>query len=243
MAPAASVLPASLVRLALAAWTCLAVAGCSGWSSADRAVPQFVPAATDLATRPTLDSSRIAVGDSLSIAVWGYPEFTTSALVKSSGSIRAPLIGEIQAAGLTREEFEVRLREQLRQFIQGDVRVSVAVYGALPRIAVLGAVPSQGLIPTISELPLIDVLARAGGWREDSDLRYVQITRGSARAGEQPVIEVDVDLALIMGTVRTLPAVRPGDVVFVPPRVDYARKVADFFWAALAVLGIIGLLQ
>lgn len=189
------------------------------------------------------DSAAIAIGDSVAIAVWDYPQFTTQALVKSNGAITMPLVGDIRAAGLSQAQLSDELKRRLSNYIQGEVRLSVSVFGALPRIVVLGAVPTQGPIPTTGEIALIDLLAKAGGVQEQSDLRYIQITRCAPMPGEEVVLEVDLEYALLVGAACDMPVVRPGDIVYVPLRVDYVAKIANFFWAALAVLGVIGLIQ
>jgi polysaccharide export outer membrane protein len=228
--------------LSLSFWM---VAGCSN-GAAVREAPQtqYVrPPSTPAAPVWSPDSAAIAVGDSVAISVWDYPQFTTQAVVKTNGTIAVPLVGDLTAVGLTRAGLSAELKRRLGDYIQGDIRLSVSVFGALPRILVLGTVPTQGSIPTTGEMTLIDVIGKAGGLQEQSDLRYIQITRCSPLPGEQVVIEVDLEYSLLLGAACTTPMVRPGDIVYVPQRVDYVRKVADFFWAALAVLGVIGLLQ
>ena len=55
------------------------------------------------------DNYVIRQGDQMQISVWGYPEFNSTANVKEGGSFAVPLIGELPAAGLTKEQFS-RLR-------------------------------------------------------------------------------------------------------------------------------------
>lgn len=231
----------SLLLVVVVLW----VTGCAT-GGAVRESPSPVAVWSPSAPTPKVwnsDSAAVAVGDSVAIAVWDYPQFTTQSMVKSNGMITVPLVGDVTAAGLTRPQLSQELKRRLSDYIQGEVRLSVSVFGALPRIVVLGAVPTQGPIPITGEISLVDLLAKAGGVQEESDLRYIQITRCSPMPGEEPVLEVDLEYALLLGAACNTPTVRPGDIVYVPLRVDYVAKIANFFWAALAVLGVIGLIQ
>lgn len=60
------------------------------------------------------------VADQVSVAIWGYPELDRTAVIQPNGTITLPLIGEIQAAGLTVQQ----LREKVQQSLQPYSEVS-----------------------------------------------------------------------------------------------------------------------
>jgi polysaccharide export outer membrane protein len=189
------------------------------------------------------DTSLIAIGDSVTMSVWGYPEFSTRSIVKATGSITAPLLGEVFAAGLTKNEFAKALRERLAEYIPGEIKVSLEVANPVPRITVLGAVSRQGSFPATADLLLLEVISNAGGWTPDSDLRYVKITRQSTREGDRRFIEVDLNMYLEAGNARALPLVHPGDVVIIPRSENFVRGVGEYFRDALLLITIFGLLK
>lgn len=97
-----------------------------------------------------------------------------------------------------------------------------------PRITVIGMVARPTSFPAPTDLPLLEAISIAGGWTEQSDLRYVTISRQSTHGNEQAVLEVDIDAFLQEGNLRALPSVRPGDVVVVPKKENFAREMSDF---------------
>jgi len=180
--------------------------------------------------------SMIMIGDSISLTVWGYPEFITHSLVKQSGTITVPLIGELMAAGYTRQEFTDLLRRRLGEFIHGEIKPALEVISPVPRITVLGTVSRQTSLATTAELPLLEVLSDAGGWTEQSDLRYVTINH-RAPSGEGKTIEINLQSHLDLGDVRSLPHVQPGDVVYVPKKENTVREMSEYLRDALLLFG------
>src|SRR5437899_9146842 len=74
------------------------LAGCSTSSEVIEARSQSGAGALEMAVRSETDV--IKVGDQLEFSVWGYPEFQTTAVVRESGTIAIPLVGDVTAIGL-----------------------------------------------------------------------------------------------------------------------------------------------
>lgn len=51
----------------------------------------------------------IGVGDALNILVWGFPEFSSNVKVRSDGKITLPMLGDVQAAGLSTSRLKATL--------------------------------------------------------------------------------------------------------------------------------------
>ena len=189
------------------------------------------------------DTSLVAIGDSVSLSVWGYPEFSTRTIVKATGTISAPLLGEVTAAGLTKSEFTKVLHAKLADYIAGEIKLGLDITEAVSHITVLGAVGRQGSFPAITDIPLLDVISNAGGWTPDSDLRYVKITRQSSREGDRRFVEIDLQSFLESANARALPPVHPGDVVIIPAKQNFVRDIGEFFRDGLLIFGVFGLLR
>ena len=67
---------------------------------------------------------RLGAGDVLNVFIWKHKELSTIVTVRPDGKINYPLIGEIEAKGLTLGEIEERINKQLKQHIQ-DPQVTV----------------------------------------------------------------------------------------------------------------------
>jgi len=182
----------------------------------------------------------IAPGDSISIAVWGYPEFTTHSIVKASGTIVVPLIGEIMVSGLSKDELTRTLRDTLARLIQGEIRLTLEVIPPAPQIIIIGAVSRPGRFPLQKSSSLLDVLSIAGGWTPTADLQEVQIVRRSP--GSNP-IRVNLILSLEKNQLGSIPLVDPGDAVIVPERQDFFAESATFFVSVFGTLVLLGILS
>ena len=190
-----------------------------------------------------VDTSYIMIGDSVSLSVWGYPDFSTRTNVKSTGTISIPLIGEQAAAGLKKDQLTQELRAKLAEYIKGEVRISLDVERPSPRIIVLGMVARPGSFLATSDAPLLEVLAEVGGWTEQSDLRYIQINRQWVTGTDPSALLVDLEWYLDHGYTHGIPVVRPGDVVIVPRKENIVRDVSDFLRDAFILLGVFRLVQ
>lgn len=179
----------------------------------------------------------IGKGDQLLITVWGFPEFTTSTTVREDGLISIPLAGDIQAAGLRREEFIGVLKRQLAEYVQGEIKVTVSVLSSsLLRITVLGAVARPDNYPLSGETGLLEVIGAAGGPTSDANLTRVQIFRKDKTQG---TVTVDLEQHLERAEVDRLPVVRPGDVVFIPRQKNFLKEFGEYMGYVVVFLALL----
>ena len=179
----------------------------------------------------------IGKGDQLLITVWGFPEFTTSTTVREDGLISIPLAGDIQAAGLRREEFIGVLKRQLAEYVQGEIKVTVSVLSSsLLRITVLGAVARPDNYPLSGETGLLEVIGTAGGPTSDANLTRVQIFRKDNALG---TVTVDLEQHLERAEVDRLPVVRPGDVVFIPRQKNFLKDFGEYMGYVVVFLALL----
>jgi polysaccharide biosynthesis/export protein len=228
----------SLTAVIVAMLAVLVLASCSN-SGSIRESPFRVPStALQSPGEPVQrsDSSRIEIGDSISFSVWSFPEFTTKTYVRLNGTIMVPLVGEVYAVGLTKEEFVRVLRRKLSEYIQDDIKLAVEISNPVPRITVLGTVSRQGSFPSNNEISLLEALSMAGGWSENSDLRYIKISRQTSIM-DSSVIEVDLTHYFETGSVVNLPRVKPGDVIFVPKQENFIRELGGLLSDAFLLFG------
>ncbi|HLX11973.1 MAG TPA: polysaccharide biosynthesis/export family protein [Bacteroidota bacterium] len=180
-------------------------------------------------------STVIREGDQIEISVWGYPEFQTTATVKEAGTITLPLAGDIQAAGLTKDQLIAATKVRLKEFIQGDPEITVSITNpSTLKISVLGAVTRQDNFPVTGDVTLLEILSTAGGSTPESDLSHIRIIR---RGILKQTSEVNLAASIETGNFEGLPRVHPGDVVFVPKRENVVRSFSDFLRDAVLLFG------
>ena len=157
---------------------------------------------------------RIGAEDVIEVAVWKEPDFSREVLVRPDGKISLPVIGDIQAEGLTPEALTKDLQEAFAKYVKTP-KVSVIVSAINSRkIYVLGRVRTPGVFPLRSEMTLLQAIAIAGGFSEWAKKGDIILLR-KAEKGDQ---RIEVDLKnVIQGKEggEDVP-LQPGDKIIVP---------------------------
>ncbi len=121
------------------------------------------------AGQPAANEYRIGAEDLLDISVFEAPELNRSLRVSAGGEISLPLLGAVQAAGLTPGELEFVLQELLRRTYMKDPHVGVFVREMQSHsVAVFGAVKKPGVFQIRGAKTLVEVLSMAEGLAEDA---------------------------------------------------------------------------
>lgn len=186
------------------------------------------------------ENYKISTGDTLSIVVFGQPDFFpitnvsqnnpyTSKLVDSNGEIYFPFAGTIKASGHTVAEVRNKVTKKLSEnFKEPQVDVSIIKFNNKRNLYILGEVRrpktiNVGLVP----LSLADVISEAQGLNTNT-------ARGSRvfviRSRDELVYQVDMTNAssfLLAGQFTLL----PGDIVYVGPAdiTKWNRFVSQLF--------------
>ncbi len=121
----------------------------------------------------------IGAEDLLFIQVWREPDFTRQVVVRPDGKFSLPLIGEVQAAGLTPEQCSKNLRESLSKLINNpDVSISVLAVNS-KRYYIDGEVFRPGLYRLVTPTTILEALSEAGGFRDFANPKKIRVLRGS----------------------------------------------------------------
>jgi polysaccharide biosynthesis/export protein len=173
---------------------CLALlAGCAGPPKVDQ---RFVQALT---APYTLDS-----GDRLRIVVFDQPTLTNTYSVNASGYLSMPLIGDVQARGLTTSDLENAIAGQLRAGFLREPSVSVQIETYRP-FFIMGEVRAPGQYAFVSGLTARTAVAIGGGFSPRATRDVVVISR-------------QIDGTIVEARVPVDHPVRPGDTVSVLER-------------------------
>lgn len=151
--------------------------------------------------------------DEISVTVFREEELSVPVMIISAeGRISAPLVGEVQAAGMTAQQLEQHL-EQLydaRYLRSPDVAINVLKYGS-HLVTVEGAVKKPGLYPFNPGTRLTGGMSLASGPERVADVRDVAIFRQS----EQGTMVAKFDYAQVRAGTMMDPVLQPGDRVVV----------------------------
>lgn len=126
------------------------------------------------ANRPYL----IGPFDKLKIDVFGIEDLKKEVQIDASGRLSFPLIGVVEASGLTPGELSDLIESRLRGRYVRDPQVTVNLEDTISQvITVDGQVTKPGLYPVIGTMTLMRAVATAGGTAEFAKLEDVVIFR------------------------------------------------------------------
>lgn len=115
--------------------------------------------------------------DQLVVSAPELTEFANKpARIDGEGDVQVPLVGRVHVAGLTAEQAEQELDKVLSKYIRDpQVVVNVSEVRSQP-VSVLGAVNTPGVHQVQGHKTLLEMLAMAGGIRQDAGYS-VRVTR------------------------------------------------------------------
>lgn len=118
----------------------------------------------------------VGPADRLAVDVFGVPELQRTVQVDGNGRVSLPLVGELNAGGLTPAQIATLIESRLRGYVR-DPHASVNVDAVNQRIAVSGQVKVPGMYPVVGRMTLMRVIALAQGTTEFARQDYVVIFR------------------------------------------------------------------
>lgn len=154
---------------------------------------------------------KIAVGDQISLKIWGAVEFEQILVVDSQGNIFIPKVGAVNLLGVKNSALVSVIKAQVNKIYKNNVFV-YADMNAYQNVSVFvtGSVNAPGLYQGLSSDSVIQYLDKAGGINlEYGSFRDIQILRNNA-----VIKKIDLYDFLLKGQMDLFPF-RSGDVVLV----------------------------
>ena len=184
------------------------------------AVLGCAPAGSDVVA-DTNPSNEFLLGpeDVLEVIVWRNQDLSRQVVIRPDGMISMPLIGDVQANGLTANQLAARIAERLKEFKENpSVSVSVKEVNSY-NIYVLGEVAKPGKYQLKSHTSVLQAIAMAGGFTLFASKNKLQVVRNSSN-GEGQSHEIRIRLRyddLLAGTGDPGNFIlKSGDTVVVP---------------------------
>jgi polysaccharide biosynthesis/export protein len=135
---------------------------------------------------PQVDSATYVIGpeDVLDIFVWKETDLSRRVPVRMDGKISLPLVGEIQAAGLTPLQLKQQLITKLQDYVEvPNVTVTVMEVNSF-KVYVTGQVAKPGVFVLRSETTILQIISMAGGftqWANQGNLILVRREQGQEK--------------------------------------------------------------
>jgi polysaccharide biosynthesis/export protein len=158
--------------------------------------------------------------DELEITVWGNKDLTRATVIRPDGLISMPIIGDVQAAGITADALAQRIADRLKQYLATNPSVSVSVKEIKSySVFVLGEVQKPGKFQLKSYVTVLQAISMAGGFTDYAKKNKLQVLRVTEN-GDHKRQEVHIpirydDVVAGRGEPGNI-VLHPGDTVVVP---------------------------
>lgn len=159
------------------------------------------PVSTSSPTPTTVDQTYVlGAGDEIRMMVYNEPDLTTDVRLGPSGEIVAPLVGVVNANGMTTVQLSQTLADRYRQGYLRNPQITVTIASYRP-FYVTGEVNRPGPYPYVADLSLSRAVAIAGGFNDRAGKQQVWVRRSGATS--EQAYSINANLALQPGdTVR-----------------------------------------
>ena len=156
----------------------------------------------------------IGPGDILEISVWKEADLTKLVTVLPDGKIAFPLIGQIDAEGLTLGQLKEKIEKKIERFVPNpNLSVAVQQINSL-HIYVVGKVLNPGRFELNTNVNVLQALAMAGGLNPFAKGGKIKIFRQND--GRDLIFDFDYDVVSKGQDLEQNIRLIRGDVIVVP---------------------------
>ena len=134
---------------------------------------------------------KIGAEDVIEVGVWKEPDLSRTVVVRPDGKISLPLIGDVQAEGLTPKELSDNIQNRFKAFLSNPVVFVILSQINSSKIYLLGKVNKPGAYPLNSDTTLLQAIAIAGGFAEWAKKNKVIILRRVEGKDKRIIINIE----------------------------------------------------
>ncbi|WP_456459656.1 polysaccharide biosynthesis/export family protein [Reichenbachiella sp.] len=163
-------------------------------------------------------------------------------LVKTDGTVKFPIVGQVKVDSLTLDQAELMLQKRYDEFYKQSF---VKLTFNNKRVVVLGATPTGGqIIPLVNEnVSLVEVLAMAGGLDMGSKSQNIKVIRGKLSNPEV----YQINLSTVSGMKQSMLDIEPGDIIYIEPWrrpfIEGTKDIAPILSLLSSTLALVLVLQ
>lgn len=173
------------------------------------------PAPTTTPAQSNAETYVIGTEDVLSVNVWKEPDISRTVPVRPDGKITLPLIGEIQAGGLTPHKLQDNIASGLSSYVASpEVTVIVEQVKSL-KFNIVGEISKPGSYPLSEPTTVLDAIALGGGLRDFAKGSHIYVLR-SQTDGTHATLPFDYKQVIKGKKLSQNIILHPGDTVVVP---------------------------
>ena len=126
------------------------------------------------------NSYKIGAEDVLEVRVWREAELSGQVRVRPDGKITLPLVGDVQAAGLTPSELQKKAVEAFSQILNSPQLIVSVISVQSKKYYVSGQVERSGPFPLVTPTTVLEAMSLCG-FREWAKKGSIVVMRGTER--------------------------------------------------------------
>lgn len=157
----------------------------------------------------------IGAEDVLEISIWKNADLSKTVTVRPDGKISLPLIGDVQAAGLSPSTLRDKIVSRLKEYQETAV-VSVIVQSSNSyKIYIMGEVRTPGQYVLKSKTSVLQAISLAGGFTQFASKNSIVLIRKKSDGVSEEKIDIRFKDLVYSDEDRNL-ILKAGDTIFVP---------------------------
>jgi polysaccharide export outer membrane protein len=154
-------------------------------------------------------------GDVVKVTFPGSPNLDTTQPIRRDGKLNLPLIGEVDASGMSPAALQDKLVQAYASQISSKEVIVQVVSSSFP-VYVTGEVMHPGKVSTDHPMTALDAVMEAGGFNYDTaNMKEVKIDRNVN--GVMQHYQIDLK-SILTGSGTNSFYLQPGDIIYVPER-------------------------
>jgi polysaccharide export outer membrane protein len=119
----------------------------------------------------------IGADDVLDVSVWKEQELTRTLQVRPDGKISMPLLGDVQAAGLTPGQLAQTVSERLKKYLTAPQVTVILTQINSQRVYVIGEVTRPGAYAVLPGMTILQAISSAGGLTQFANGKKIFLMR------------------------------------------------------------------
>lgn len=164
-----------------------------------------------------VDSKAYVIGenDLLDIDVWKQKEISRTIPVRPDGKISLPLVGQIQASGLTPLQLQANITRRLKKYIENPDVTVIVDDPRSHQFNIVGEVMRPGSFPLTESMTVLDGIAEAGGFKDFAKETKIYVLRPMP-GGIRVRILFNYKQVIQGRNLQENVPLKPGDTIVVP---------------------------
>jgi len=163
-----------------------------------------------------VDEYRIGPEDVLEVMVWKNTDLTRTVTVRPDGKVSLPLIGDVQASGLTTQELKTVVTQRMKEYIETP-EVSILVSNINSYFYyILGEIVKPGKYPLKERTTVLQAISMAGGFTPFASKNGMSLFRKDSVSSSEIKLRIRYDDIISSEDPKKNLFIQSGDTIVIP---------------------------